>query len=68
MVFELGNGTGYCADDLVSHNLISVVTDHRSIAIVGVYTDGQNSTRGAVPAEVLISSPPCGVRLWQWAG
>lgn len=58
--FESVNATGHRADGLVPRNLISVAAEQGGIAIAGVYTGGQNSTRGAqyadtVPAEVPIS-------------
>ncbi|OQD61753.1 hypothetical protein PENPOL_c015G04375 [Penicillium polonicum] len=58
--FESVNATGQRADGLVPRNLLSVVAQQGGIAIAGVYTGGQNNTRGAanaatVPAEVPIS-------------
>lgn len=58
--FESVNAEGQREDGLIPRNLISVTADQGGIGIVGVYTGGQNSTRGApnadtVPAEVPIS-------------
>ncbi|CAG8947918.1 unnamed protein product [Penicillium salamii] len=58
--FESVNATGHRDDGLVPRNLLSVVAQQGGIAIAGVYTGGQNNTRGAanaatVPAEVPIS-------------
>ncbi|CAI7590520.1 unnamed protein product [Penicillium bialowiezense] len=58
--FESVNATGQRDDGLVPRQLLSVVAQQGGIAIAGVYTGGQNNTRGAanaatVPAEVPIS-------------
>ncbi|EYE91420.1 glutathione-independent formaldehyde dehydrogenase [Aspergillus ruber CBS 135680] len=58
--FEAVNATGHREDGLIPRNLLAVTAQQGGIAIGGVYTGGQNSTRGApyadtIPAEVLIS-------------
>ncbi|EAW22251.1 glutathione-independent formaldehyde dehydrogenase [Aspergillus fischeri NRRL 181] len=58
--FESVNATGQRVDGLVPRDLIAVVAQQGGIAIAGVYTGGQNSTRGApfadqIPAQVPIS-------------
>ena len=58
--FESVNSTGQRDDGIVPRQLLSVVAQQGGIAIAGVYTGGQNNTRGAanaatVPAEVPIS-------------
>ncbi|KAL4872812.1 hypothetical protein BDV12DRAFT_182814 [Aspergillus spectabilis] len=58
--FEAVNATGHRVDGLVPRNLLAVTAQQGGIAIAGVYTGGENSTRGApfadqIPAEVSIS-------------
>lgn len=58
--FEAVNATGHREDGLIPRNLLAVTAQQGGIAIGGVYTGGQNSTRGApyadtIPAEVPIS-------------
>lgn len=58
--FKSVNATGHRDDGLVPRNLLSIVAQQGGIAIAGIYTGGQNNTRGAanaatVPAEVPIS-------------
>ncbi|KAJ9215214.1 hypothetical protein DTO166G4_3099 [Paecilomyces variotii] len=58
--FESVNAAGQRDDGLVPRNLIAVTANQGGIAIAGVYTGGQNSTRGAprassIPAEVPLS-------------
>ncbi|QKX61897.1 uncharacterized protein TRUGW13939_09053 [Talaromyces rugulosus] len=58
--FESVNATGQRDVGLVPRNLVAVTADQGGIAIAGVYTGGQNSTRGApfadtIPAEVPLS-------------
>ncbi|KAL2834378.1 alcohol dehydrogenase [Aspergillus cavernicola] len=58
--FEAVNATGHREDGIVPRNLVAVAAQQGGIAIAGVYTGGENSTRGApladtIPAEVPIS-------------
>ncbi|PYH96617.1 alcohol dehydrogenase [Aspergillus ellipticus CBS 707.79] len=58
--FESVNATGQRDDGLIPRSLVDVAANQGGIAIAGVYTGGQNSTRGApyadtVPAEVPLS-------------
>ncbi|KAJ5669648.1 alcohol dehydrogenase [Penicillium macrosclerotiorum] len=66
--FEAVDAAGERADGIVPSHLISVAADLGGIAIAGVYTGGENSTRGAPNAGTVPAMVPVSVsHLWSKA-
>ncbi|KAJ5712164.1 alcohol dehydrogenase [Penicillium malachiteum] len=66
--FESVNATGARTDGLIPRQLMGVTAQQGSIAIAGVYTGGQNSTRGAPNAGTVPATVPISVfELWSKA-
>lgn len=66
--FESVNATGARVDGLVPRQVMEVAAQQGGIAIAGVYTGGQNSTKGAPNAGTVPATVPISVfELWSKA-
>ncbi|KAI9927151.1 hypothetical protein ASPWEDRAFT_55409 [Aspergillus wentii DTO 134E9] len=66
--FEAVNATGQREDGIIPRNLLAVTANQGGIGIPGVYTGGENSTRGAPYADQIPAEFPLSVyELWSKA-